>query len=212
MLKIGRAYTSGKECLPLILTTGTLLNYVNNGRRSDEILVYFMVTGSGPCRFGQYYIFMEELIKRLELPDVALFSLSSENAYAGMGTQIQLKAWQGIVTADLMEDIRSMILANAQDPQAGLAVFNEEVAAINLVLEKGDYSQLESQLMKTVQRLKKLPMKRPPHQVPTITLLGEIFVRKDALSRQYITERLAKMGFAGGGDDHGFAVLNGGFS
>ena len=29
-----------------------------------------------------------------------------------------------------------------------------------------------------------------------ITLAGEIFVRRDALSRQYLTERLAQMGFA----------------
>jgi len=32
--------------------------------------------------------------------------------------------------------------------------------------------------------------------VPVITLAGEIFVRRDALSRQYLTERLAQMGFA----------------
>jgi predicted nucleotide-binding protein (sugar kinase/HSP70/actin superfamily) len=32
--------------------------------------------------------------------------------------------------------------------------------------------------------------------VPVVTLAGEIFVRRDALSRQYLTENLAKMGFA----------------
>ena len=67
VLKLGRANTTCKECLPLILTTGTLLSYINNGKRDDEVLVYFFATGSGPCRFGQYYIFMEDLVKRLEL-------------------------------------------------------------------------------------------------------------------------------------------------
>ena len=43
-----------------------------------------MATGSGPCRFGQYYIFMEDLIQRLGIPDVAMLSLSSENAYLGL--------------------------------------------------------------------------------------------------------------------------------
>jgi predicted nucleotide-binding protein (sugar kinase/HSP70/actin superfamily) len=86
VLKLGRANTTCKECLPLILTTGTLLSYINNGKRDDEVLVYFFATGSGPCRFGQYYIFMEDLVKRLEIPDVALFALSSENSYVGMGT------------------------------------------------------------------------------------------------------------------------------
>jgi predicted nucleotide-binding protein (sugar kinase/HSP70/actin superfamily) len=39
-------------------------------------------------------------------------------------------------------------------------------------------------------------MKQPAETVPTITLSGEIFVRRDSLSRQYITERLAEKGFA----------------
>jgi len=39
-------------------------------------------------------------------------------------------------------------------------------------------------------------MKRPPEAVPAISLVGEIFVRRDALSRQYLTERLAEEGFA----------------
>ena len=39
-------------------------------------------------------------------------------------------------------------------------------------------------------------MKRPPREVPKISLIGEIFVRRDALSRQYLTESLAEKGFA----------------
>ena len=39
-------------------------------------------------------------------------------------------------------------------------------------------------------------MKHPPKEVPTISIVGEIFVRRDELSRQYLTERLAEKGFA----------------
>ena len=63
ILKLGRANASCKECLPLLLTTGTMLSYLNNGRRPDEVVIYFMATGQGPCRFGQYAVFMEDLIK-----------------------------------------------------------------------------------------------------------------------------------------------------
>jgi predicted nucleotide-binding protein (sugar kinase/HSP70/actin superfamily) len=44
--------------------------------------------------------------------------------------------------------------------------------------------------------LKSLALKRPVQEVPVVTLAGEIFVRRDALSRQYLTENLARMGFA----------------
>ncbi|MFQ5484141.1 MAG: acyl-CoA dehydratase activase, partial [Desulfobacterales bacterium] len=37
ILKLGRAHTSCKECLPLILTTGTLLNYIQNKKKEKEV-------------------------------------------------------------------------------------------------------------------------------------------------------------------------------
>jgi predicted CoA-substrate-specific enzyme activase len=196
VLKLGRANTSCKECLPLILTTGTLLNYVNNGRRDSEVVVYFFATGSGPCRFGQYFIFMEDLIKRLEIPDIALFTLSSEDGYVGMEKDFETRGWWALVAADVMEDIRSMILANAVDTEGAKALFETEWQAILAALEKKEFSVLEEQLMHTAGNLRQIPMRKPSEAVPTVTLSGEIFVRRDALSRQYITERLAEKGFA----------------
>ncbi|UCH23440.1 MAG: activase, partial [Deltaproteobacteria bacterium] len=196
ILKLGRANTSCKECLPLILTTGTLLSYIRNVKQTGEVLVYFFATGAGPCRFGQYYIFMEDLIKRLEIPNVALFTLSGENSYSGMDKNFERNGWWAVVVSDVMEDIRSMILANAADPNRSMAVYDREWQKILIALEKSQYEGFKQQLLRTAERFHDLPMKRPPQTVPTITLTGEIFVRRDALSRQYLTERLAEKGFA----------------
>jgi len=196
VLKLGRANTSCKECLPLLLTTGTLLNTIQNDLRKDEVLVYFMPTASGPCRFGQYAVFMEDLIRRLEIPDVALLSLTSENAYGGFGSNFQLRLWQAVVTSDVMEDIRSMLLANAVDTETAISIFDDEWRLIMDELEKKDFSSLERQLVRSGEQLSRIHLKRPPGEVPVISLVGEIFVRRDALSRQYLTERLAEKGFA----------------
>jgi predicted CoA-substrate-specific enzyme activase len=196
VLKLGRANTTCKECLPLILTTGTLLNYIGNGKRADEVLVYFFATGSGPCRFGQYYIFMEDLVKRLEIPDVALLALSSENSYVGMGDDFERRGWWAVTVSDVIEDIRSMLLTNAKDTESAMGVFDEEWQKILKEMERGDYDDLERQLTRSAERFGGISLERPPQSVPVITLAGEIFVRRDALSRQYLTERLAQMGFA----------------
>ena len=196
VLKTGRAHSSCKECLPLILTTGTLLNYINNGRRTDEVLVYFMPTGSGPCRFGQYYIYMEDLIRRLAIPDVAMLSLTSENSYTGLGNGFEKSGWWAVLISDGAEDIRSMLLANACDADAALERFEIEWGAIIAALETGQWNPVEVQLKHSMAELKRIPLKRPPEHVPTVALTGEIFVRRDGLSRRYITERLAKEGFA----------------
>jgi hypothetical protein len=157
VLKLGRANTSCKECLPLILTTGILLNYIQNKKREDEILVYFMPTSSGPCRFGQYHIFMEDLLKRLKIPNVALFALTSENSYLGLGNKFQLRLWNGIVISDVLEDIRSMLLANAQDTEAAIRIFNKEMSLILDEIRKGEFSHIETQLGKSVERLGGFP-------------------------------------------------------
>ncbi|MBW2573179.1 MAG: hypothetical protein JRE61_12775, partial [Deltaproteobacteria bacterium] len=123
----------------------------------SEVLVYFMATGSGPCRFGQYRIFMEDLMRKQEVPNVAIFSLTSENSYAGMGNDFHLKAWWGVIVSDVMEDIRSMILANAVDVEAGVKIFDDAWNSIIGELEKGDFSRLETQLEKTARRIRRIP-------------------------------------------------------
>ncbi|MGM0453276.1 MAG: acyl-CoA dehydratase activase, partial [Thermodesulfobacteriota bacterium] len=197
VLKLGRAHTTCKECLPLILTTGTLLNYAYHQKREDEVLVYFMASASGPCRFGQYSIFMEDLIRRLQLPDVAIFSLTSDNTYFGIEANLNYyKAWWALIISDLMEDIRSMILANAADPHQAMAIFNAHWRRIVEEMEQGNFKSIRGRLEQAADRLGRIAMKRPVREVPTVLVTGEIFVRRDGLSRQHLTERLAEKGFA----------------
>ncbi|MEN8244621.1 MAG: acyl-CoA dehydratase activase [Thermodesulfobacteriota bacterium] len=196
VLKTGRGSTSCKECLPLILTTGTLLNYIQHQRKSGEVVVYLMATGTGPCRFGQYYIFIEDLIRRLEIPDIAVFTLTSENSYLGLDKNIERKTWWGIVVSDIMEDMRAMLLTNAIESREALEIFHSEWVAVLKALENGAFRRLEHQLQATALNLGRIKLKMPAHAVPTISLTGEIFVRRDDLSRQNLTERLAQKGFA----------------
>jgi predicted CoA-substrate-specific enzyme activase len=196
ILSIGRGNTSCKECLPLILTTGTLLDYIQRHRRPDEIIVYFMPNGSGPCRFGQYHIFMEDLIEKRRIPDTAVYSLSSDSSYNGAPTETQRRMWWGIVISDVFEDMRAMVLANARDGETAMALFHQQFHQVLAVLEHGNRDQLTRQLSQAAALLGRIALKQPAGDVPVIALTGEIFVRRDGLSRRYLTEHLAKKGFA----------------
>ncbi len=196
ILKIGRGHTSCKECLPLILTTGSLLNYIRAHRRPGEVVVYFMPNGTGPCRFGQYHIFMQDLIQKLAIPDVTILSLSSEVGYDGLPSDIHRRAWWAVVTSDVLEDIRAMLLTNARDLGSAMAAFEEQHQSVLRALEKGRWQDLKVSLQAVADHLRQIPLKRPVDQVPLITLAGEIYVRRDGLSRQHLTEYLARKGFA----------------
>lgn len=196
ILKLGRGHTTCKECLPLILTTGTLLDYVQNRKKVDETVIYFMPTGSGPCRFGQYHIFMEDLIAKLRIADVAIFALSSDNAYDGLPNTIHRRAWWAIVISDLFEDMRSMVLANARHLEAAMKRFNQAYNMVLSAMRIGDRLRVFGSLRRAAALLSTIALKKPVEHVPMISLTGEIFVRRDSLSRQYLTEYLAHRGFA----------------
>jgi predicted nucleotide-binding protein (sugar kinase/HSP70/actin superfamily) len=73
-----------------------------------------------------------------------------------------------------------------------MAVFNSAWASILQILQTGDFKALTACLTSNAQTLGGLALKRPTQNVPTVSLTGEIFVRRDGLSRQYIVERLAE--------------------
>jgi predicted nucleotide-binding protein (sugar kinase/HSP70/actin superfamily) len=89
-----------------------------------------------------------------------------------------------------------MLLANAADPQAAMQCFEKEWGLLIAAIESGLPGAVDHQLDRSAENLKRIDLKRPVGAVPVISLVGEIFVRRDGISRQYLTERLAQAGFA----------------
>ena len=197
VLECGKGHTLCKECLPLQLVTGGLLKYLEGRGSRDELLLYVMPTTSGPCRFGQYAPFIEGVVEKQRIPDVALFSLSGENSYSDFhGSSFTKKAWTGVVLADIMQDIYSTLLACATQRPRAMEVFWREWSQLLGVLERGcEPAQLRDALESAVAGLSQIPLRQSPAGMPVILLTGEIFVRNDDLSRQFIVERLADEGF-----------------
>ena len=193
-LYTGRGLSSCKECLPLTLTVGSLVNYLEQRGEKDEILVYFMPKTSGPCRFGQYHAFMNNLIEKMQLEDVAILSLASENSYAGFGTKISLRLWQAIVISDVMEDIYSAVLTLAGDKEKALQIYAGVCQKIRRSVEKDDWKEVKSVLKEAAGTLRTIKKTRNLNEVPGVSLIGEIYVRRDGFSRQYLVERLAREG------------------
>ena len=193
-LKIGKGVSSCKECLPLTLTVGSLLNYLENREDQDEILVYFMPTTSGPCRFGQYQVFIKNLIEAMQLPNVALLSLTSDNSYAGFGMGLSLKLWQSMLISDVMEDIYSGVLTMAADKEKALVIYKTLYQTILQSMEKDDWSGIKHTLKKIAGQLQNIEKSWAWDEIPEVSLVGEIYVRRDGFSRQYLVERLAREG------------------
>jgi len=194
-LKMGKGNTLCKECLPLQLTTGSLLRYLED-RPDGEITVYFMPTTEGPCRLGQYQEFMKNLVRKRRLRDITFLSLTSDDNYAGLGTRFVLLCWYATVVADVFHNIHNLMLVNAVNPSAAIARLDALFDQVLAGMERGGWSGLRKPLKQAAEILANIPMKIPADQVPTIQLLGEIYVRAEGLARRWLPEYLAKQGIA----------------
>jgi len=209
ILKIGRGNTTCKECLPLILTVGGLLDYINKKQDKDKIIVYFMPTTHGPCRFGQYSVFMKNLIKKNEIKNTAILSLTTENGYGGFGVKFAMQAWRAFIISDIFEDIKNTLMVLAVDKEEALNIFNQQWLRIIDYFKTdkktsffksphkfGDNKNNFYPLLKSVAyKLSKIKLKKPIKEAKYISLIGEIYVRRDYFSRLNLIDKLAENGF-----------------
>ncbi len=194
-LKRGKGSTLCKECLPMQLTTGALLNYLER-RPKDEVTVYFMPTSEGPCRFGQYREFMKNLVRTRGIRDLTFMSLSSNDNYGGMGARFVLLCWYSVVVSDCFHDIHNLMLVNAVEPVRAAARLDELYRDVLTGMESGGWAGLRRALKRAACELGKIPMKQAIKDVPTILLVGEIYVRAEGIARRWLPEYLAKQGIA----------------
>ncbi|MGD9201863.1 MAG: acyl-CoA dehydratase activase, partial [Chitinispirillia bacterium] len=194
-LLTGKKNTSCKECLPFINMTGAILDYLNQRKDPEKVSVIVMATGGGPCRLGQYYRGYENIIQKNRIKNAAMFTLTDENGYAGLGTDILLQVWKGILLTDILSDIRSMLKVTAANPGYAMNVLNSSWKKCVAYFE-GKLSIRFSSLLRFLSlRIAEIPLKANPHDIPVISLTGEIFVRRDEFSRNNIVDYLESRGF-----------------
>lgn len=194
IIKYGKAASSGKECLPLIILAGSLTDYIQN-QKSDEYIAFFTVQGAGNCRLGQYPVFLRHLIRTKKWENVTQITLMNEDGFAGFGSKFAMRAIQAIMIGDVLDDVRSAIMAYAHNPDDGIELFNEEFKKIVSSFEK-EPDNIYIKLEKFAEAIaKKVPSRIPIEKARYIALLGEIYVRRDLFSHKYLNKIFAQKGF-----------------
>ncbi|MCX7981358.1 MAG: acyl-CoA dehydratase activase [Syntrophales bacterium] len=198
VLRLGRGYVSCKECLPLIITVGSLISYLKGREHNDELLVYFMPTAGGPCRFGQYSPFTEVLMDDLGIDDVVLYSIHAEDGYSRhLESDFTLALWSGVVINDLLQDVYSLLYAAAHDRDAALGIYSEVLKGIISTFESSPKHEALSEALRSgFERLSRISLMGPREDIPTVLVTGEIYVRHDDLSRRGLVEWMGERGFA----------------
>lgn len=194
-LQLGRSVSTGKECLPLILLAGGLLEWIENEWNGSDYVAFFNVQGAGNCRLGQYPVFLRHLIRRKKWDRVAQMTLMNEDGFAGFGENFAVRGIQAIMASDVLDDVRSGIMTLAKDPDKGLNYFNSQFNELVKIMDEEPKYFIEALKEFAKDIRENVPARKSIEQADYIAILGEIYVRRDGFSHKWLHKYFAKRGF-----------------
>ncbi|MEI8257854.1 MAG: acyl-CoA dehydratase activase-related protein, partial [Deltaproteobacteria bacterium] len=224
-VRIGRRHTSGKECVPMTVTLGSLLQRVapqagapgapaptaSTGAADEKGYAFFMPTACGPCRFGAYHMLHKIVLERQgHTANVRVWSPSDSNYFEGVPGGLSMAIFAGFVTADLLLEALYEARPAERNRGAAKAIHDRYYAKLLGLLEAAGHEDLSTgaallqfasgRLFGCVSLLQRAadefaackdPRAKPR---PTVMLVGEIYVRCDPFTNDYVVDKLEQRG------------------
>ncbi len=194
-LELGRRLTSGKECYPLILTTGDLAKMVRRPDFDPEKSAFFMPSGDGPCRFGQYHRYHRLVLDELGYPQVPVYAPEqSENMYDELdmvGDDFDRIAWRGVVAIDLLE--KKLLETRPYERRAGEAdaVYQHFLHRVYCALrDRTNLPEVLAEARRTFDELSYLPN----GDKPIVGVVGEIYTRANRFANENAVREIEALG------------------
>ncbi|MCP4701766.1 MAG: CoA activase [Gammaproteobacteria bacterium] len=207
-ITLGRRHTSGKECLPMTVTLGALLQRIESSEE-DEKLSFFMPHADGPCRFGVYHLLHKLILERVGLSDkVSIWSPNDDDYFVGAPGGLAAFIMMGLAAGDML--LAGLYHVRPIENKAGIAnkihrtyqdkliLLLENSSFDELTLTKALYQVINGKLFGIAELLREAAKEYADialdRDVPTILMAGELYVRCNSASNDFIIERLEAQG------------------
>jgi predicted nucleotide-binding protein (sugar kinase/HSP70/actin superfamily) len=201
-LELGGQYTSGEECYPLRLTVGDFFKILKKPGVDPAKVAFFMVTGQGPCRFGQYAPYLRSMLASQGYSDVTILAPACETGYSDFGEASTLYvrgAWRAIVCSDILSKL--LLKTRPYETVRGSTdqVYEESLCKLCRTLEV-PYASNKQQMkaiqgcMQNIRNSFRAMETRPDPARPLIGVVGEIFCRLNTFSNNDLVRRLEEFG------------------
>ncbi len=195
-LLLGRRYTSGKECYPAVLTTGDMIKMLKRPDFDPQKAAFFMPSGAGPCRFGQYNRLHRKILDELGYQDVPIYSPSQDVKFyeeLGMiaGGNFTRLSWQAIVCVDILDKLLREVRPYEINPGETDRIYQESLARLCQAIEARE--DLWETMMEIREKFASIPV-RGRGEKPVVGIVGEIYVRANRFANEDLVRVLEEMG------------------
>lgn len=207
-LRAGRRVTSGKECVPMVMTLGSLLHRVHRAA-PEEKFVFTLPGGSGPCRFGVYNLLNTLTLERLGLRDrVRIWSPQDSGYFDKLPPGLALLVFSGITAVEALHEALLEVRPVETRPGAADAICERAMAELldQVQVRAGESNQLAGALWQVTggrlfglrrilaRAARELAAVRGRREVPTVLVVGEIYVRSNPFANDDVVRRLEERG------------------
>ena len=201
-LELGGRHTCGEECYPLRLTVCDFLKILKEPGTDPNKVAFFMATGQGPCRFGQYAPFVKSMLASLGYSGVTILAPSCESGYSDFGEASSLYvrgAWRSIVASDILSKLLLKTRPYEIAPGSADVLYEESLTSLCRTLEvpypsnRDQMEALQRCLLRIRDRFRVLNVEFDPSR-PLIGVVGEIFCRLNTFSNNDLIRRFEQAG------------------
>ena len=201
----GRAYTTGKECLPCAITTGDMLTVIEGENFDPDKVAFFMPSSSGPCRFGMYNCAHKMILRDAGLEQIPVISPNQDSGFYGelaasvdgrSGRDFMKDIWTATVGIDLLQKVILRLRPFAADPDRAQQVYELSVRRWIQAVEGRWPLSKKQWLMDTIgEDLARVELNYDVVK-PRIGIVGEIYVRNHPFANNNIVAHLEQLGAA----------------
>lgn len=207
-MRRGRRFTSGKECLPMPLTLGSLLQRLEKARPGERF-VYVMPSTDGPCRFGVYNLLNRIVLERLGWSDrLRIWAPKDSGYFDDLPAGAEMLMVAGIVATDVLFQALLDVRPLEHEPGHADALYRRFSSELFDLLERagrGDLRLSPALWQVAGGRLfgirdllaraaKEFAAARGSGSLPRVELTGEIYVRAVEFSNDFLIQKLESRG------------------
>ncbi len=193
-VEYGRQYTTGKECYPLTVTTGDMIKKIREPGFDPNKAVFFMPSGTGPCRFGQYNMFQRLVLQELGC-EIPVLSPNQDAGFykelADVGKNPSKIGWLAMVGTDLLWKALFDTRPYEANPGETNTVFQQSLQRLCDALEFGGsaYKAMEQ----SAEQFRGIKVDKSQKK-PIIGVVGEIYVRSHSFCNEAVVEKVEALG------------------
>ncbi len=194
-MRVGRLFTTGKECFPCILTTGDIVKKTRCADFDRTCAGFFMPQASGPCRFGQYHKFHRMVLDEIGLEDVPMVLLDQTQQFSrhikSFGPRFYSTCWELLVIVDAMQKMVREIRPYELNRGHTDRLYRQCLLELAEVAEhRGDHVAEAAHIRR---RIEQVPVDRSEAR-PLVGIIGEIYVRSNEFANNFLVRRLEALG------------------